>query len=58
MFLLMLAQVVYRAPFCTNFTVCVWRLCFIELQFNPIRPGGGGLLMPAPTLNSSQFQTI
>ena len=42
MFLLMLVQVVYRAPFCTNFTVCVWRLCFIELQFNPIRPGGGG----------------
>ena len=28
--------------------------------FNPIPPGGGGggLLMPAPTLNSSQFQAI
>ena len=27
---------------------------------NPIRPGGGGggHLMPVPTLNSSQFQTI
>ena len=27
---------------------------------NPIPPGkgGGGGLMPAPTLNSSQFQTI
>ena len=25
---------------------------------NPILPGGGGLLMPAPTLNSSQFQTL
>ena len=30
------------------------------VYYNPIPPGvgWGGLLMPAPTLNSSQFQTI
>ena len=33
------------------------QLATLVNRFNPIRPGGGAL-MPSPTLNSSQFQTI
>ena len=43
-----------------RFIARVWKFLLVygDKLINPIRTGGGGGLMPAPTLNSSQFQTI